>query len=155
MPNKTRKLPLLQRVPGVEYAVLDGFVGFALRRAQIASFADFYRAAAGTGLTPPRFTALVLVASNPGLRQTLLGEALGIARSGAMLLVNWLEGRGWVERRASPDDRRAWGLFLTPRGRRQLDAVVARIQAHDRQRLGRLSAAERRTLTLLLERISD
>lgn len=161
MPTRTlrpaRKSPpaALQRVPGLSYAALDEFVGFALRRAQIATFADFYRGAAGSGLTPPRFTALLLVGGNPGLRQTLLGEALGIARSGAMLLTDWLEARGLVERRASPDDGRAWGLFLTGSGKRVLDAVKHRVGAEDRRRMQRLSLRERRQLKSLLERIAD
>ena len=69
-------------------------------------------------ITPPRYTALVILAHNPGISQTTLGEVLGIARSGAMMLTDWMEDRGLAERRHRPDDGRAWGLFLTVRGER-------------------------------------
>ncbi|MGB8436781.1 MAG: hypothetical protein WCE38_21240, partial [Burkholderiales bacterium] len=85
------------RVPGIEYDGLDSLLGYALRRAQIAAFEDFYRATAGFGITPPRFTALVILGANPGLSQTALGQVLGIARSGAMLITDWLVGRELAE----------------------------------------------------------
>jgi DNA-binding MarR family transcriptional regulator len=64
----------------------------------------------GAGITPPRFTALVILQTNPGISQSVLGDVLGTARSGAMLLTDWLESRGLAERRHRPDDGRAWGL---------------------------------------------
>jgi len=142
------------RVPGIDYDGLDSLLGYALRRAQIAAFEDFYRATAGYGITPPRFTALVILGANPGLSQTTLGQVLGIARSGAMFLTDWLEGRGLAERCARPNDGRAWRLFLTRRGEALLEKLRRKVRAHDSRLTTRLSAAERRTLFRLLERLA-
>ena len=69
--------PLLP-VAGLDYGVLDDLLGYALRRAQIALYVDFYRATAGLDVSPPRFAALVLVGRNPGMRQGLLAQAMGL-----------------------------------------------------------------------------
>ena len=145
----------IARVSGIDYDGLDSLLGYALRRAQIAAFEDFYRATAGLGITPPRFTALVILGANPGLSQTALGQVLGIARSGAMLITDWLVSRGFAERRARPNDGRAWGLHLTRRGERMLEELKRKVRAHDGRFAARLGAAERRTLFRLLDRLAE
>ncbi|MGH8745372.1 MAG: MarR family winged helix-turn-helix transcriptional regulator, partial [Burkholderiales bacterium] len=100
-------------MPGLDYGVLDELLGYSLRRAQVTLFLAFHDATRGQHITPPRFTALVIIGANPGISQSTLGAVLGIARSGAMLLTDWMVGRGLVERRRRPADGRAWGLHLT------------------------------------------
>lgn len=143
----------IARVEGIDYVDLDRHLGYALRRAQVAAFDAFHRATAGAGITPPRFTALVILRANPGITQSTLGEVLGTARSGAMLLTDWLEGRGLAERRHRPDDGRAWGLYLTPRGERALDTLRRRVRTQDQRFAARLAKAEQRTLLRLLEKL--
>jgi len=144
----------MTRVPGLDYGVLEELLGYSLRRAQVALYLAFHSATRGQHITPPRFTALVIVGANPGTSQSTLGSALGIARSGAMLLTDWMVGRGLVERRRSPGDGRAWGLHLTPRGAQTLDRLKAAVLAEDRRRAAKLSAAERRELLRLLEKLA-
>jgi DNA-binding MarR family transcriptional regulator len=144
----------IARVAGIDYVDLDQHLGYVLRRAQVAAFDAFHRATAGAGITPPRFTALVILQANPGITQSTLGEVLGTARSGAMLLTDWLEGRGLAERRHRPDDGRAWGLYLTPRGERLLDTLRRRVRAQDRRFASRLARDERRALLKLLEKLA-
>ena len=145
----------IARVPGIDYDVLDSLLGYMLRRAQLAAFEDFSRATAGYGITPPRFAALVVVGANPGLSQTALGQVLGIARSGAMLLTDCLEGRRLAERRPRPNDGRAWGLFLTKRGEALLAELKGKVRAQDARLGARLKAAERRALLRLLDRLAE
>ncbi len=142
------------RIAGIDYADLDNHFGYALRRAQVASFEAFSRATAGANITPPRFTALVILDRNPGISQTALGEVLGTARSGAMMLANWLEGRGLAERRHRPEDGRSWGLFLTARGVILLRDLKRRIKRQDRLFSQRLDESERRQLLRLLAKLS-
>jgi len=142
------------RVDGIDYLDLGEHLGYALRRAQVAAFDAFHRATAGAGITPPRFTALVILQANPGISQSRLGEVLGTARSGAMLLADWLEGRGYAERRHRADDARAWGLYLTARGQHEIDRLRRRVRASDRRFAARISLRQRRQLFALLERLS-
>ena len=142
------------RVPGLDYGVLDELLGYSLRRAQVAMFAAFHEATRGMNITPPRFTALVVIGCNPGMSQTALGNVLGIARSGAMLLTDWFEGEGLVERRRRPNDGRAWGLHLTPKGDRLVARLRRRVVEFDLKRTKNLSAEERRELQRLLAKIA-
>jgi len=153
-PYRPRVLAPIERVPNLRYDVLDDLLGYSLRRAQVAMFMAFHEATRGLHMTPPRFTALVLIGANPGLSQTLLGNVLGIARSGAMTLADWFEGRGLVERRRRPGDARAWGLYLTPRGDRLVQEMKRRVARYDRKRAARLTAAERCELQRLLAKLA-
>ena len=143
----------IARVEGIDYVDLDRHLGYVLRRAQVAAFDAFHRATAGVGITPPRYTALVILQANPGITQSTLGEVLGTARSGAMLLTDWLESRGLAERRHRPDDGRAWGLYLTTKGERLLDTLRRRVRSQDRRFAARLAKDERRALLRLLEKL--
>jgi len=148
----------IARVAGIDYADLDEHFGYALKRAQIAAFEAFSRATRGASsleeITPPRYTALVILAGNPGISQSTLGEVLGTARSGAMMLADWLEQRGLAERRHRPDDGRAWGLFLTAKGEALLRKLKRNVRGHDRRFAQRLNPAERRELLRLLEKLT-
>ncbi|WP_373047555.1 MarR family winged helix-turn-helix transcriptional regulator [Vulgatibacter sp.] len=132
--------------------VLDELLGYALRRAQLAVYDDF--ADALGSVTPQRFAALVIVGANPGLSQTALGETLQIARSGSMLLVDWLEEEGLVERRARPGDRRANCLHLTAAGEEALRSWRDRALEHDRRISCHMSDEERAQLHALLRKLA-
>jgi DNA-binding MarR family transcriptional regulator len=141
-------------VPGIDYGGLERYFGYALRRAQLAGFEAFHRATHGVAITPPRFTALVILDANPGISQSALGGVLGTARSGAMALTDWLENRGLAERRHRPDDGRVWGLYLTRRGAAFARRLKSRVRAHDRRLAARLDARERRELLRLLGKLT-
>jgi DNA-binding MarR family transcriptional regulator len=153
-PHRPRALVPIPRVAGLDYDVLDDLLGYAIRRAQVAMFLAFHEATRGLDITPPRFTALVVVGANPGISQTTLGNVLGIARSGAMALADWFEERGLVSRRQKPDDGRAWGLHLTPAGERLVVRMKRSVVAEDRRRAAVLGASERRRLLQLLNKLA-
>ena len=139
--------------PGIEYGVLDELVGYGLRRAQIRMTEAFDAQLGGLGVTTQRFSALVLIASNPGLKQTELAGVMGIARSGVLAIVEALSLQGLIERRPVPGDARAQALFLSPLGEERLPQIVQLVREHDRELVRGFSAAEIETLKSLLERI--
>ncbi len=139
--------------PGIEYGVLDELVGYGLRRAQIRMTEAFDAQLGGLGVTTQRFSALVLIASNPGLKQTELAGVMGIARSGVLAIVEALSLQGLIERRPAPGDARAQALFLSPLGEEKLPKIVQLVREHDRELVRGFSAAEIETLKSLLERI--
>jgi DNA-binding MarR family transcriptional regulator len=145
---------IIARVPGLSYGDLDQHLGYVLRRAQLASFEVFQRSTAGVDITPPRYTALTIVSANPGLSQSTLGSALGTARSGAMMLTDWLEERGLAERRRLNGDGRAWGLHLTARGKALLVKIRRRVLADNAAFAARLAPGELATLKKLLGKLS-
>jgi DNA-binding MarR family transcriptional regulator len=111
--------------PEVKLGMLDGVVGYLLRRAQIAVFEDFARRFAALELTPAQFSTLVAIQANPGRRQSDIAAALGVQRPNFVALMDELERRGLAERLRSGSDRRANALKLTRAGLALLDRALA------------------------------
>ena len=143
------------KVPGIDYGILDDLLGYAVRRAQIRLYEDFIASLAPWGITPPRFSAMVIVSRNPGLKLTQLARIMGIARSGSVILVDALEDLGYVQRLPVPEDRRAFSLTLTPKGRTDLVAISAAVRAHDERMARMLTPDEKTALRALLTRMSE
>lgn len=142
-----------RRVPDIDYGVLDELVGYALRRAQIAIYEDFEAALGPVAITPQRFSAMVVIAGNPGITQRTLGRVLGIARSGVVQVVHGLQEQGWVTREAHGSDARAWLLKLTADGRSSLTTARRKVRTHDARVSRRLTPDERAQLIALLDRL--
>ena len=139
----------------LDRGVLPSLLGYALRRTQSAVFADFAAtfAQAGEALTPGEFGLLVLVDRNAGLSQMALARALGIDRSTLVPILNRLQGRGLLVRRASPTDGRTHALALTPSGGKALARYARLVRSHEKRIATGLSAAETRALIELLEKV--
>jgi DNA-binding MarR family transcriptional regulator len=105
------------------------------------------------GLTGKHFGCLSVIASEGPLSQQALGERLRVDRTTIVAVVDDLEAAGFVERRRNPEDRRAYALHATPKGKAWLERVAPRVLAAERELLTPLSAAERRQLVSLLQRI--
>lgn len=142
----------LRPLPGLRYGVLDDLMGYALRRAQNALYLHFQQAVPQAEVSPQRFAALVLVVENPGLRQGVLAQAMGLHRSGGLRLADWLCAQGWVARRDDAQDGRSWTLHPTPVGIAALAQLSAAVQAHDQALLAALGP-EGAALKPLLERL--
>jgi DNA-binding MarR family transcriptional regulator len=141
-------------VPGIDYGVLDTLLGYGVRRAQILIYEDFVATLAPWNITPQRFSALTVISRNAQLKLTQLARILGIARSGAVLVVDALSAMGYVDRQPVPGDRRAYGLALTEKGARDLQAITEAVCTHDRRMAARLDASEARELMRLLRQVA-
>ena len=141
----------------LDRGLLPSLLGYQLRRTQSAVFADFAATfgRAGEALTPGEFGLLVLVERNVGLSQMALARALGIDRSTLVPILNRLQARGLLVRRASPTDGRTHALALTPAGEKTLAKFVRLVKAHEKRVAGRLSDAETRQLIGLLAKVRE
>ena len=83
-----------------------------------------------------------------------LAETLACDASNVTGLVDRLEARGLVERRALAEDRRVKVLVLTPAGARVRTALLKRISGRPHP-LTRLSPQEQRALVRIMERLVD
>jgi DNA-binding MarR family transcriptional regulator len=138
----------------VSIGLLDGAVGYLLRRAQMAVFEDFARRFAALGLTPAQFSALVAIGENPGRRQSDVAAALGVQRPNFVSLMDELERRGLAERLRSGADRRANALRLTPSGAALLERAHGAQEAQEAAIRGLIGEAERRRLIETLGKLS-
>jgi DNA-binding MarR family transcriptional regulator len=117
-------------------------------------YEDFVTSLAAWNITPPRFSALVIIAHNPDLKLTELARILGVARSGAVTLIDALSALGFVVRRDSPTDKRAFRLALTAKGKRALEAITQAVQEHDQRIMSMLNEREQTQLMELLRRMA-
>ena len=104
-------------------------------------------------VTPGLFGMLVIIEANPGLKQTELANAARLDRSSLVPALDKLEARRLVARRSSAEDRRVNGLWLTSEGTALLRRLKQQVARHERRLARDLTAAERETLTALLQRI--
>jgi MarR family transcriptional regulator for hemolysin len=72
------------------------------------------RRAAAHGMTRAQWVILFWLKHQPGLSQKELSEILEVEPITVARLIDRLEGRGMVERRPDPKDRRIWRLHLLP-----------------------------------------
>ena len=103
------------------------------------------------GTTLSRFDYLAQLHRHPeGLRMSALSRYLMVTGGNTTGLTDELEKDGLVLRQATPGDRRAYLLTLTPLGRSEFDRMA---QAHEDwivELVGGLRVAQRKTLLLLL-----
>jgi len=137
----------------IEMGLLPSLLGYQLRLAQRAIFDDFAEAIGELEVSPGLFGMLVVIEANPGLKQTELANAAQLDRSSLVPALDKLEARGLVARRASAEDRRVNGLWLTQDGTALLKKLKQRVARHEQRLAQNLSEAEREQLIDLLQRI--
>ena len=132
-----------------EVAEFAGQLFFRLWRASHTRTAD---ALERVGLTPATFAILNVLGARTGAIQRALSSDLGIDPSAMVTLIDELESAGLVERRRHPDDRRAWEVTITHKGRSTLKSARRLAKHVEDEVLGGLDAAERSQLLTLLRR---
>ena len=60
-------------------------IGYALRRAQVAVFPNFYEAFAELEIRRAQYSVLTIIELNPGVSQTQAADALGIKKTNSEL----------------------------------------------------------------------
>jgi len=108
------------------------------------------RALAPWDITPSHARALGVLTRQGEIRLSELSDHLHIAPRTATEVVDALQERGFVQRQADPDDRRATLVSLTDEGKRVSDAIRSTRAAQAERFFGTLSAADRAHLSRIL-----
>ena len=138
----------------IRTAPLQESIGYALRRAQGAVYADLNDALARISLRPLQFTLLVMVAENPGASQSGVCEALGIQKANCVPTMSELERRGLIIRKKSATDARSYELHLTNKGKRILQRAGELQSSHEQQLIERIGVDGREQLLRLLGKLT-
>ncbi len=149
MARQTSRLSTDQPTEGI----LPELLGYHLRRAQLAVFADFARSMSGIDLTPGQFGVLARIAANPGLSQSALGRAVGIERSTVVSVIDRLERRKLVVRGEAEGDRRANALVLSEEGQKLFREASRRVRLHERRIARGLTPTEAKALAAMLRKM--
>ena len=108
--------------------------------------------AAELELSAPQCHVLRLLDPERAIPMRRIAEGLGCDASNVTGLIDRLEARGLVRRRASEEDRRVKSLELTPKGARLRAEFLERMTAPP-EGLDRLTVREQQALVRILERL--
>ena len=125
-------------------------LGYFLRRLQVWVFHDFIAALSTMNLRPAQYSVLLVIAANPGRSQAEIGRTLNIERARLARMVQELEERGWLRRKASERDARSHTLMLTADGTRADAKAKALAMEHEGRVASFVGPARREQLMLLL-----
>ena len=134
-------------------AHLEALLGYNTRRAALHIIGAFMQNMAPFDLRPAEFSVLSLIRHNPGITSRQLCTALSILPPNLVVILKQFEKRGLIERKPHPTDGRAIGLSLTEKGDTLVAAAEEVSAASDLSSTQSLTAAERKTLTRLLQKI--
>lgn len=129
---------------------IDGSVIFQIRRTQSLLARRFNSRFSSFELRPGEYGILLLIATNPGRKQTEIAEALGVQRANFVPLINALERRQLTERRPSSQDRRSNALYLTPFGEDFVEEIYRAASSFEAECTARLGGKKAREAFLAL-----
>lgn len=112
---------------------------YLIKQVELAGKVGLDEAVADYGITSVQYTALDVLARNPGTTATRLARNSFVRIQSMAQLVNTLEARGLLRREPDPHSRRQNLLHITPAGKAIIDALRPTVQGLERQMLDGLS----------------
>jgi MarR family transcriptional regulator, transcriptional regulator for hemolysin len=113
----------------------------------------FARRVRDLGLTRAQWLALTRVNRRPGVSQSELADMMEIEKAPAGRIVDRLQEKRWVERRAEPSDRRVNRIYLTAQGARVYAAIQPLADATIHDALSGLTPGEQAHLVALMGKV--
>ena len=129
--------------------------GYLFRRMQQIAVAIFMEECRAFELTPVQYASLIAIHTHPGIDATRLSAVIAFDRSTLGSVIERLEAKKLIDRKASAEDKRVKLLHLTRAGAtilREVMQLVARAQA---RMLEPLKPADREVLLALLTQLVD
>jgi DNA-binding MarR family transcriptional regulator len=145
--------PAAENRPAFPPALLER-VGFLLSMVKGGAEGICQAALAPLELHVKQFGLLTVLATEGAHSQQEIAEWIRLDRTTMVALVDSLEARGLARRERNPDDRRAYLLQITPKGRRihrRAEEVMAKAE---RRLLSSLDEGEREQLLSLLSKVA-
>ena len=128
-------------------------ISFLLYRNAITATALADEMLRDLGLTARAVGILTMVVERKPMTQRALGASIGVDRSTMVVLLDELEGKGYVRRVRHPDDRRAFMIEPTSTGASAQKRALELLDTCEERYLAVLSRAERDQLRELLARL--
>lgn len=132
---------------------LDQLPGHLFRRLHQLAVARFTADMEKVGLTPIQWAALLTTLQRPGLDQITLSREIYIDTSTIAGVLDRLETRGLLQRKASPDDRRVRLLYVTEEGEALMKDANAAVLNTQEWLMEPLTRSDRAQFTELMLRV--
>ena len=133
----------------------DDHIGFLISDVARLMRTVFDRRVRRLGLTRAQWLALTRLHRRPGASQSELADMMEVEKATVGRLIERLEAKGWVERRAQAGDRRINRVYLTAEAERVHDRIWRIAEATVEDALADLSQRESAQLLKLLGRMKS
>jgi MarR family transcriptional regulator, lower aerobic nicotinate degradation pathway regulator len=166
--SSTRKLPAASSAsearrktasPSAADALLENVIyskpGFLVRRMQQIGVSIFLEETKEFDITPLQYGVLAAVRATPGIDQIGVSNKVGLDRTTIVGIVDRLERKELLLRRADPADRRVRQLFLSSAGQQRLLDMRGATERVQKRLLEPLDEKERVRFTSYMKRIID
>lgn len=138
----------------MEYHLGDS-LGFALHRTYMRMKAVSVRRLRPHGLTPEQFGVLAILWDNPGLSQREIASILVKDAPNVTRIIDRLESKGLVERHEDANDRRAYRMYPSSRGRLLRKTLGPAALDLRTSMFSSLSPKEQASMRLLLDKLFE
>ena len=129
--------------------------GYLFRRMQQIAVAIFVEECRNFDLTPVQYAALIAIHTHPGIDATRLSAVIAFDRSTLGNVIERLEAKKLIERKASAGDKRVKLLTLTRSGATLLRDIMPSVERAQARMLEPLKITDRKTLMTLLAQLVD
>ena len=137
----------------VDSSYLETLMGYNATRTSLKVIELFTKRMAVYDLRHVDFSILSIIMHNPGVTSRQLCGVLSILPPNLVGKIGIMEKRELVSRRPHPQDGRAVGLYLTEAGAKLMHDAERTATNLEDDVTSRLSAAEKKTLIRLLQKI--
>lgn len=131
----------------------EHYIGYTMTDVARLLRTVFERRVRSLGLTRAQWVTIARLHRRPGLSQSEVADVLEIEKATAGRLIDRMEAKGWIQRRADPLDRRINRLHLTQEAKRLHALIWPIAEATVDDALCDLSTAERQSLSSLMQRV--
>jgi MarR family transcriptional regulator, lower aerobic nicotinate degradation pathway regulator len=142
--GRKKGVPASQQDVSLDHVIYDK-PGFLARRLQQIGVSIFLEETKDFDITPLQYGVMAAVRASPGVDQIGVSSKVGLDRTTVVGIVDRLERKGLMARRADPSDRRVRQLFLTQAGQQRLidmRAATDRVQKRLLEPLGERESAK-------------
>jgi DNA-binding MarR family transcriptional regulator len=133
----------------------DEFIGVMISDVARMLRTTFDRRVRKLGLTRAQWLVLTRLHRRPGASQSELAEMMEVEKATAGRMIDRLEAKGWVERRAQNGDRRVKRVHLTSEAERVHKRIWRMAELTLDDALANFSVREGRQLRALLARVKQ
>lgn len=107
------------------------------------------------GVTRAKWVLIAAVAREPGTTQREIAARLDVSDVTAGRMIDRVTADGLVERRADPQDRRAYRIFLTPAAQPLMAKLGAAAEAYESEMFACMDDADLATMNALLDKLAS
>ena len=139
-------------IPDIPGIVLER-IGFLLTRLGQGVREVVEEALKSLGITGKHLGILLIIKEKGSLPQQEIGKCIHVDRTTMVQIIDDLEKLGYVERRDNPEDRRAYFLSVTAKGRDILPKAMQMAIGAEKEFMATLSLKEQKELILVLKKL--